>query len=719
MKKSNNLYGQKGKVLFTSAAAIALSLVAANPDKVSAATQPTNQAAKKTANIAKKRVTKKAAIQPTTLTTENSSEAVPNDSSNEEENSPATDKNKVESSSDPSATEPNDTPAKIEKRDSAPAERTVSGQVNGLNLSYNQDTDELSINGGSYDAQQYVNGGLATWKITGSDVSFAKAKKINITAATKLSGYATSGFFSNFAELTEITGLKLLDTSEAIYMGSMFANCPKLTSLDLSSLNTSNVTDMSWMFSGCSSLKQINLRDLNIKQVTDMNHMFTGDSALTNIDMFGLEALELTEIYSMFEGCTGLTEFTFPFTTPKLVSAYYLFKDCTNLRKLDISKLDLVSSGQALSSNYVDHMLDNLPKLSTLVLGRRSPLAITEKALFDQKGIDFVDWNSNLAGASMAFDSSFNQPWQQVDTAHGGTVFEPKGNDNVSLKNLVRTYLYVFNDEDNNQDPNKYFKDFPEDTYVRLGDPITLHHVDESGKPIPGIDDTKFCGPIGDSYNLSADQIPGYNLVGGDKTFSGNYNTSREVTAIYAKIPAAVTTPVQAADVTVHYQDENGKTIAPDEVLKGNVGDGYISMAKTVSGYTLKARPDNATGFFSASPQSVTYVYAQEGTAGAAEIAANGKGKGKNSKKGKNGKTLNNKPTAKGKTNSRLGLVPTGVNQLTSYASSSQASTADSSDPSHLPQTGTDKKTQIAVISAGAALLLSSLAGIWFSRKKN
>ena len=139
-------------------------------------------------------------------------------------------------------------------------------------------------------------------------------------------------------------------------------------------------------------------------------------------------------------------------------------------------------------------------------------------------------------------------------------------------------------------------------------------------------------------------------------------------------------------------------------------------MAKTISGYTLKARPDNATGFFSASPQSVTYVYAQEGTAGAAEIASNGKGKGKNSK---NGKTLNLKPTAKGKTNSRLGLVPTGVTQQTSYASSSQASAASSSDPGHLPQTGTDKKTQIAVISAGAALLLSSLAGIWFSRKKN
>ena len=707
MKKPNNLTHTKGKVLFTSAAAIALSLVAANPDKVSAATQPVNQATKKTGNLAKKQVTKKAAIQPTTLTTENSSEAVPNDSSNEEENSPATDKNEVESSSDLSATEPNDTPT---KRDSAPAERTVSGQVNGLNLSYNQDTDELSINGGSYDTQQYVNDVLATWKIAGSDVSLAKAKKIKITAATKLSGNATSGFFSNFAELTEITGLKLLDTSEAIYMGSMFANCPKLTSLDLSSLDTSNVVYMDGMFYGCSSLKQINLQNFNTKKVISMSDMFNGDSSLSNIDLSSFEVPELISAQSMFEGCTGLTEFTLPFATPKLAFVGYLFKDCTNLRKLDLSNLNLVSSELIQGNNCIGLMLGGLSNLSTLILGSKSSLAITDKNRFELMGMDFADWK-NIDGAAVAFDSKVKQPWQQVDTAHGGTVFNPKGKRDLSLKELTNSYVYLYDAKD--------FKPYPTDTYVRLSEPITLHHVDESGKPIPGIDDTKFCGPIGDSYNLSADQIPGYNLVGGDKTFSGNYNTSREVTAIYAKIPAAVTTPVQAADVTVHYQDENGKTIAPDEVLKGNVGDGYISMAKTVSGYTLKARPDNATGFFSASPQSVTYVYAQEGTASAAEIAANGKGKGKNSKNSKNGKTLNNKPTAKGKTNSHLGLVPTGVNQQTSSASSSQASTADSSDPGHLPQTGTDKKTQIAVISAGAALLLSSLAGIWFSRKKN
>ena len=713
MKKPNNLTHTKGKVLFTSAAAIALSLVAANPDKVSAATQPTNQAAKKTVNIAKKRVTKKATIQPTTLTTENDSEAVPNDSSNEEENSLATDKNEVDSSSDLSATEPNDTPAKIEKRDSAPAERTVSGQVNGLNLSYNQDTDELSINGGSVTAGIVTSdgrktSGISKWIITGNDgtnIPLAKTKKISITAKTQLSNSAPESLFSNFTELTEITGLNLLDTSQATNMSNMFANCSNLTSLDLSSLDTSNVVYMDGMFSGCSSLKQINLKGFNTEKVTSMSTMFYGCSSLSTIDLSSFKTPVLESIPSMFEGCTGLTEFTFPSTTPKLAYTARLFYGCTNLRKLDLSYFDLVSSKLAKGDNCVDHMLGGLSNLSTLVLGPKSALAAFAGLTH------YTDEQWEQMSENFAFDKAVKEPWQQVDAAHGGTIFNPKGKQKLSPLDLLKTYYYDY--EATNTE------DLPTDTYVRLSEPITLHHVDESGKPIPGIDDTKFCGPIGDSYNLSADQIPGYNLVGGDKTFSGNYNTSREVTAIYAKIPAAVTTPVQAADVTVHYQDENGKTIAPDEVLKGNVGDGYISMAKTVSGYTLKARPDNATGFFSASPQSVTYVYAQEGTASAAEIAANGKGKGKNSKNSKNGKTLNNKPTAKGKTNSHLGLVPTGVTKQTSSASSSQANAASSSDPGHLPQTGTDKKTQIAVISAGAALLLSSLAGIWFSRKKN
>ena len=680
MKKPNNLTHTNGKVLFTSAAAIALSLVAANPDKVSAATQPVNQATKKTGNLAKKRVAKKAAIQPTTLTAENDSEGAPNDSTNEEENSPATDKNEVDSSSsDLSAVEPND---KLAKLDSVPTNRTVSGQVHGLNLSYNQDTEELSIDGGSYDAQQYVNDGLATWKIAGSNVSLAEAKKIKITAITKLSGYATSGFFSNFTELTEITGLNQLDTSQATSMSKMFANCSNLTSLDLSSLDTSNVTDMSLMFSGCNMLTNLDLSGFNTTNVTNMSRMFSECSNLKSLNLSGFNTSNVEDMSAMFDHCSSLTSLSLEsFTTPKVTSAFEMFQNCEELRKLNIRNFNR-------TNGVFSGFLRGCNKLNTLVLGPNTSAI------------------SDMTVPSLGPDC-----WQKVDAANGGTTLRPKG-PNYTTAELVEMYT----DSSKNNNP------FPDDTYVRMGKSFFVHHIDENGNAIPGISDTEFPGNYGDPGEIYGDQITGYTLKANQNTHSVTYgDTSDTFNFIYIKNPTAPTpvtpTPVQAADVTVHYQDENGKTIAPDEVLKGNVGDGYISMAKTISGYTLKARPDNATGFFSTSPQSVTYVYAQEGTAGAAEIASNGKGK--NSKKGKNGKTLNNKPTAKSKTNSRLGLVPTGVTQQTSYASSSQASTASSSDPSHLPQTGTDKKTQIAVISAGAALLLSSLAGIWFSRKKN
>ena len=680
MKKPNNLTHTNGKVLFTSAAAIALSLVAANPDKVSAATQPVNQATKKTGNLAKKRVAKKAAIQPTTLTAENDSEGAPNDSTNEEENSPATDKNEVDSSSsDLSAVEPND---KLAKLDSVPTNRTVSGQVHGLNLSYNQDTEELSIDGSSYDAQQYVNDGLATWKIAGSNVSLAEAKKIKITAITKLSGYATSGFFSNFTELTEITGLNQLDTSQATSMSKMFANCSNLTSLDLSSLDTSNVTDMSSMFSGCNMLTNLDLSGFNTTNVTNMSRMFSECSNLKSLNLSGFNTSNVEDMSAMFDHCSSLTSLSLEsFTTPKVTSAFEMFQNCEELRKLNIRNFNR-------TNGVFSGFLRGCNKLNTLVLGPNTSAI------------------SDMTVPSLGPDC-----WQKVDAANGGTTLRPKG-PNYTTAELVEMYT----DSSKNNNP------FPDDTYVRMGKSFFVHHIDENGNAIPGISDTEFPGNYGDPGEIYGDQITGYTLKANQNTHSVTYgDTSDTFNFIYIKNPTAPTpvtpTPVQAANVTVHYQDENGKTIAPDEVLKGNVGDGYISMAKTVSGYTLKARPDNATGFFSASPQSVTYVYAQEGTAGSAEIASNGKGK--NSKHGKNGKTSSSKSTAKGKTNSHLDLVPTGVTQQTSSSSSSQASAASSSDPGHLPQTGTDKKTQIAVISAGAALLLSSLAGIWFSRKKN
>lgn len=69
-------------------------------------------------------------------------------------------------------------------------------------------------------------------------------------------------------------------------------------------------------------------------------------------------------------------------------------------------------------------------------------------------------------------------------------------------------------------------------------------------------------------------------------------------------------------NVTVHYVDQNGKSIAPDDVLKGGqIGTSYDVSAKTakqIDGYTLTGittGKDDVTGNFGADPIDITVSY--------------------------------------------------------------------------------------------------------------
>ena len=122
---------------------------------------------------------------------------------------------------------------------------------------------------------------------------------------------------------------------------------------------------------------------------------------------------------------------------------------------------------------------------------------------------------------------------------------------------------------------------------------------------------------------------------------------AQEVTFVYTKTRVNPTptpsptpskgsdTPIAGADVTIYHQNEAGKTLAPKETLKGNLGEGYVSMYKEIAGYILKVRPANATGFFDSVPQSVTYVYSKVKSSGKASIAGKPKKKAKHKNKRK------------------------------------------------------------------------------------
>ena len=68
-------------------------------------------------------------------------------------------------------------------------------------------------------------------------------------------------WFYGATNLSSVSGIENLNTSDVKDMSGMFKECSSLTGLDLSSFNTANVTNMGGMFNRCSSLTELNLRD--------------------------------------------------------------------------------------------------------------------------------------------------------------------------------------------------------------------------------------------------------------------------------------------------------------------------------------------------------------------------------------------------------------------------------------------------------------------------
>lgn len=86
-------------------------------------------------------------------------------------------------------------------------------------------------------------------------------------------------WFDGCAHLTEITGIKYLNTEDVENMSYMFYGCAALTSLDLSSFQTWSLSNTQAMFGACSSLQSIYASDWDSKGLTvygKSDHMFLG-----------------------------------------------------------------------------------------------------------------------------------------------------------------------------------------------------------------------------------------------------------------------------------------------------------------------------------------------------------------------------------------------------------------------------------------------------------
>ncbi|MCO6559211.1 MAG: BspA family leucine-rich repeat surface protein [Bifidobacterium sp.] len=118
------------------------------------------------------------------------------------------------------------------------------------------------------------NTGQATY--AGGRLLFGRLPKVRTIDVTNLNGSGNTDMFGMFWQdpnLTTITGLKNLDTSQVTDMGDTF-NLSNLTSLDVSGWDTHNVTDMHYVFDNNPNLKALDLNGWDTGSATSMNQMF-------------------------------------------------------------------------------------------------------------------------------------------------------------------------------------------------------------------------------------------------------------------------------------------------------------------------------------------------------------------------------------------------------------------------------------------------------------
>ncbi|PXY86263.1 BspA family leucine-rich repeat surface protein [Lactobacillus melliventris] len=450
-----------------------------------------------------------------------------------------------------------------------------------------------------------------SWMFAGCE----SLKKLNVTSFNTTNVKDMSYMFNHCASMTNID-VHSFDTKNVENMASMFSMYYKyssdtssvfgwdssLVSLDLSNFNTSKVTDMSFMFMKCTKLKDLNISSFDTSQVTTMNSMFQGCNKLTYLDLRNFDTANVIDMSYMFRDTNSLVGLNLSsFNTSKVKSMsqmFYLYANpkvdgqypkISNLRTLDISNFDMSSNGNTYG------MLKGHQNLLVLKLGKGNKLV-----------------------SIMGLDTPGT--WLNVGKK---TMQDPEGSEKWSSDELMKNWQVGAKDE----------------TYVRETT-ITAHYQDENGNKLE--EDEEYKGTYGTPYEAKVKEIPGYVLPAMPKNAKGLIGENvDDIMFIYEKkssndnsgsngsgssnpgsnnsgsnghgTNSGINDNNTVARVEVHYQDENENEIAPSKILTGVVGEGYITKALDITGYTLKLRPVNATGFFSAQPQTVTYVYSRNG----------------------------------------------------------------------------------------------------------
>ncbi len=165
-------------------------------------------------------------------------------------------------------------------------------------------------------------------------------------------------WFKGCTNLTTITGLTNLNTSEVTDMSNMFNGCVNLGTIDISNFNTQNVWDFRYMFANCAKVSSLAVEKITFNTTKYPNlkiyveGMFSG-SGLTSVDVKHWSTTPLSSYTQLFAGCSKLQSVNVTgIVTAATSSIDYMFQGCSSLKSVDASSF--VTSGVTHMNNLFD-----------------------------------------------------------------------------------------------------------------------------------------------------------------------------------------------------------------------------------------------------------------------------------------------------------------------------------------------------------------------------
>ncbi|EAG0757224.1 class 1 internalin InlJ [Listeria monocytogenes] len=464
----------------------------------------------------------------------------------------------------------------------------------------------------------------------------------------------------------DTNNLTKLDLNQNIQLTSLDCSSNKLTEIDVTPL-----TQLTYFDCGVNELTELDvstLSKLTILQCIQNDLLeidLTHNTQLTDFKAEGcrkikeLDVTHNTQLYSLDCQGAGITELDLS-QNPKLI---YLYVSNTELTELDVSHNTKLKDLFCVNTHIQDFSsVGNIAALNNNLYAEGQTITMPKETLTNNSltiavSPDLLDQFGNPMniepGDGGVYDQATNTiTWENLSTdnpavtytftsengAIVGTVTTPfeapqpiKGED-VTVHYLDDKGEKLATDEvlSGNLDDSyiSSAKDIPDYTLTTTPDnatgtftttsqsvtyvytknivaaePVTVNYVDDTGKTLAPSETLN--GNVGDTYNATAKQIDGYTLSAEPTNATGQFTSSAQtVNYIYTKNPAP-----EKGVVEIHYVDENNKQLSSATEISGTVGDNYTTEPKTIDGYTLTTTPDNATGTFNTSSQTVTYVY--------------------------------------------------------------------------------------------------------------